>query len=153
MNLSIESFDFHVGSLGTLCLSDPISSGSLAHKTAAVAPSETSVGSSSEANLRVSIKPAKIKKSIIDPLDEIMDFDFKESLGQSLSDYGLEKNSNNIRNYSEEDFIARYSSVSYGSEDEWMAGLELYDDEPTIFSEPNYNTRNQHQVCVIIDKT
>jgi hypothetical protein len=82
-----------------------------------------------------------------------MDFDFKESLGQSLSDYGLEENSNNIRNYSEEDFIARYNSVSCGSEDEWMAGLELYGDELAIFSEPNYNTSNQHQVCVIIDET
>jgi hypothetical protein len=79
----------------------------------------------------------------VDPLDEIAEnFD-------SIS--GSEENLDSISNYSEEDFTARYGSVSCGSEDEWMSGLELYDDESAIFSsEPNHNTNNRHQMCVII---
>jgi hypothetical protein len=50
---------------------------------------ETSIGSSSEANLPVDIKPTESKKSIIDPLNEIMEhFDFNESSNQSLPDVG-----------------------------------------------------------------
>jgi hypothetical protein len=35
-----------------------------------------------------------------------------------------------------------------------MSGLEIYDDEQTIFSsDAHHNISNQHQVYVIIDKT
>jgi hypothetical protein len=58
-----------------------------------------------------------------------------------------EGNSYIISNYSEEDFTAFYGDVSYSSEDEWMLGLELYDDEQTILSSgANHNISNQHQV-------
>jgi hypothetical protein len=97
MNLIIRSFNFRIGFLGTLRLSDPISLGSSANKTAAAATSETSIGSSSEANSPVSIALAKCKKSIVEPLDKIMEnFNFKES-----SDIRSEENPDNIRNYSE----------------------------------------------------
>jgi hypothetical protein len=107
---------------------------------------ETSVGSSSEANLPVNTKPAERKMNTVDPLDEIAEnFD-------CIS--GSEENLDSISNYSEEDFTARYGSVSCGSEDEWMSGLELYDDEPTIFSsEPNHNYINHYQVYAILKET
>jgi hypothetical protein len=122
MVLTIRSFNFRVGSLGSICLSDSIYSGRSASKTAAAAVAilETSVGSSREANSPVGIKPAESKKNIINPLDEIIEnFNFKESLDQS--DIGLEENSDTINNYSEWDFTARYGDVSYSSEDEWVS--------------------------------
>jgi hypothetical protein len=101
-----------------------ISLGPSANKTVAATTSKTSVGSSSKANLPVSINRAESKKSIINPLEEIMEnFDFKESLDQSLPNIRSEENSDNISNYFEEDFTACYGSVSYSSEDEWMSGL------------------------------
>jgi hypothetical protein len=64
---------------------------------------------------------------------------------------GSEENIDCIINYSEEDFTDLYDSVSYGSEDVWTSGLELHDDEPTIFSsEPNYDISTSHQVYAII---
>jgi hypothetical protein len=71
-------------------------------------------------------------------------FKFKESSDQSLPDIGSEENSDNISNYSEEDFTACYGSDSYNSEDEWMSGLDIYDDEPTIFSSEANNKINNH---------
>jgi hypothetical protein len=106
----------------------------LASKTAAVASSESSVGSSSEANSPVSIRPAESKRSLVDPLDEMGNFDFKESSDPSCQNGGSEENFDCASNYTEEDFTDLYEGVSYGSEDEWMPGLELHDDEPTIFS-------------------
>jgi hypothetical protein len=59
MDLTIGSLNFHIGSLGTICLSDPTRSGPSAEKTAFAAISESSVGSSSEVNSPVSFKPTK----------------------------------------------------------------------------------------------
>jgi hypothetical protein len=60
MDLTIGSFNFRVGSLGLIRLSDPVNSGISTGKTAIiVASSETSVGSSSEVNSPVSTKPVK----------------------------------------------------------------------------------------------
>jgi hypothetical protein len=55
----IGSLNFHVGSLGSVCLSDPIELGSLAGRTTIAATLEASVGSSSEVNSLVSIKPRR----------------------------------------------------------------------------------------------
>jgi hypothetical protein len=60
----IGSFNFRVGSLGSLRLSDLIYSGPSTSKTIVAATSETSVGSSSEANSSVSIKPVESGKNI-----------------------------------------------------------------------------------------
>jgi hypothetical protein len=112
----IESFNFHVGSLGSVRLSDPINSGPSAGKTAAVTTSETSVGSSSEVNSPVSIKPTK--GSTVDELDEIMEnLDLEESLG--YSNRSSDKNLNRSHSYSEEDFMVCYVSISNNSEDTW----------------------------------
>jgi hypothetical protein len=56
MDLTIESLNFHVGSLGMIRLSDPTRSGPSAGKTASAARSESSVGSSSEVNSPVSFE-------------------------------------------------------------------------------------------------
>jgi hypothetical protein len=50
--------------------------------------------------------------------------DLKESSG--YLDMASKENSDNIRNYSEED--------SGNPEDTWRSGLELHNDEQTIFS-------------------
>jgi hypothetical protein len=80
MDLTIGSFNFRVGSLGSVRLSDPINSGPSAGKTAIATTSETSVGSSSKVNLPVSIKPTK--GSIVGELDKIMEnLELDESSG------------------------------------------------------------------------
>jgi hypothetical protein len=80
MDLTIGSFDFHVESLGSARLSDPIKLGPSAGKTAIVATLETSAGSSSEVNSPVSIKPTK--GSTVEELGKIMEnLDLEESSG------------------------------------------------------------------------
>jgi hypothetical protein len=54
MDLTIESLNFHVGSLGLIRLSDSTKSDPSTCKTATIAMSESSVGSSSEVNSPVS---------------------------------------------------------------------------------------------------
>jgi hypothetical protein len=71
MDLMIESFNFHVGSPGSVPLSDLIKLGLSAGKTTIMATPETSVGSSSEVNSLVSIKPTKGSK--VEEIDEIME--------------------------------------------------------------------------------
>jgi hypothetical protein len=133
IDLTIGSFNFRVGSLGSVRLSDPINLGPSAGKTAIVATSKTSVGSSSEVNSPVSIKPTKEKGNTIEELDEIMEnLDLEESSG--YSNMASNCNFDNISNYSEEDFMACYGNVYRNYEDTWRSGLELYNDEQTIFS-------------------
>jgi hypothetical protein len=115
MDLTIGSFHFRVGSLGSICLLDPINSGPSAGKTAIVTTSETSVSSSSEVNSLVSIKPTKGKGCTIEKLDKIMEtLDLEESPG--YSDRASDENFDNVSNYSEEDFMACYDNVSVNSE-------------------------------------
>jgi hypothetical protein len=110
MDLTIGSFNFHVGSLGSIRLSHPINLGPSAGKTAIAETSETLVGSSSEVNLSVSIKPAKGKGNTIEELDEIMEnLDLEESSG--YSNMAIDKNFDNISNYSEEGCMACHGNV------------------------------------------
>jgi hypothetical protein len=45
-----------------------------------------------------------------------------------------------------------YDNVSNNSKDTWKSGLELYDEEQTIFSlGSNGGVHSQYQVCAIID--
>jgi hypothetical protein len=124
--------------------------GPSAGKTAAAATSGISVGSSSEVNSLVSIKPTESKGNTIEELGEIMEnLDLKESSG--YSDRASKGNSDRISNYSEEDFMACYGNVSGNSEDTWRSGLQLYDDEQTIFSSgSSHGVNNQHQMYAII---
>jgi hypothetical protein len=87
MDLTIRSLKFCVGSLGSVRLSDLINLGPSAVKTASVAKSETSVGSSSEVNSPVSFKSMKNRENTVEELDEIMEnLDLGESSGYSDMD-------------------------------------------------------------------
>jgi hypothetical protein len=149
MDLMIGSFNFHAGSLGSVHLSDPTKSGPSSGKTAIVETPETSVGSSSEVNSPVNIKPTK--GSIVEELDKIMEnLDLEESL--NYLDMSFDENFNQSNSYSEEDFMVCYGNVSNNSEDTWKSGLELYDDEQTLFSSgSNGDVHSQYQVYAIID--
>jgi hypothetical protein len=80
MDLTIGSFNFHVGSLGSIRLSDPINSGPFVGKTTSAARSETSVGSASEVNLPVSFASTEKIEHTTEELDKIMK---KLNLGES----------------------------------------------------------------------
>jgi hypothetical protein len=83
MDLTIGSLNFHVGSLGSICLSDPAKPDPSASKANTIAMSESSVGSSSEANSPVSFATTEIAGEKIAKLDETMEnFD----LGGQLED-------------------------------------------------------------------
>jgi hypothetical protein len=87
MNLTIGSLNFHVGSLGSVRLLDPINLGLSAGKIVSTTKSETSVGSSSEVNLSVSVKSTKNIENIVEELDEIMgNLDLGEASGYSDMD-------------------------------------------------------------------
>jgi hypothetical protein len=73
MDLMIESLIFHVGSLGSIRLSDPIKSGPLVEKIAFAAISESSVGSSSDVNSPVSFASIENTENTIKELDESME--------------------------------------------------------------------------------
>jgi hypothetical protein len=78
MDLTIGSLNFRVGSLGSICLSDPVLSDPSASEAKTVAMSESSVGSSSGANSSVSFATIEITE-----VDENMEnFD----LGDQLED-------------------------------------------------------------------
>jgi hypothetical protein len=151
MDLTIGRFNFCVGSLGSVRLSDLINSGPSAGKTAIAATPETSVGSSSEVNSLVSIKPTK--GSTVKELDKIMEnLDLEES--SSYSDMGFDKNLDESNKYSEEDFMACYGNVSNNSKDTWRAGLKLHNDKHMLPSSVSgHYASNRHQIYVIINDT
>jgi hypothetical protein len=60
MDLTIGSLNFHIGSLGSICLLDLAKPDLLASEAKTVAMSESSVGSSSEANSPVSFATTEI---------------------------------------------------------------------------------------------
>jgi hypothetical protein len=60
MDLTIVSLNFHVRSLGSIRLSDPVKPDPSTSKTKTIAMSESSVGSSSEANSPVSFATTEI---------------------------------------------------------------------------------------------
>jgi hypothetical protein len=151
MDLTIGSFNFCIGSLGLICLSDLINSGPSAGKTAIAVTSETSVGSSSKVNSPISMKPMETKGNTIEELDKIMEIlDPKDSLGHSDMDF--KGNFSSISNHSsKEDCMAYYGNVSGGSSDTWRIGLELYSDEQTIFSSgSSHGLSCQYQVYTMI---
>jgi hypothetical protein len=145
---TIENLNFCVGSLGSVLLSDPINLGSSAGKTAPAARSELSVGSSSEVNSSVSSKPMKNIINTVEELDEIME---NLNLGKSsgYSDKGSDKNfDSNTQTVG--DFMNCYDSTLDKSTDMWKTGLELYEDDQTIFSSSNSRTNHHFQVFAII---
>jgi hypothetical protein len=92
--------------------------------------SESSVGSSSEANSSVSIATAEITGGKIEELDETME---NLDLGDQL-----------------EDLMICHDDASDKSTDTWQTGLELHEDDETIFSSFNNKFDNPYQVLPIV---
>jgi hypothetical protein len=112
MELTIRSLNFHDGSLGSICLSDPVKPGPSASEPKTVAMSESSEISSSKVNSPVSLAETEERKIIGG--DEIMEnFDLEVQL---------------------EDLMICHDDTSDQSTDTWKTGLELSKDDNSIFS-------------------
>jgi hypothetical protein len=83
MDLTVESLNFRVGSLGSIRLSDPVNPDLWASEAKTIAMSESSVGSSSEAKSPVSFATTEITGEKIAELDETME---NLDLGDQLKD-------------------------------------------------------------------
>jgi hypothetical protein len=130
MDLMMGSVNFRVGSLGTTRLSDPMKLGPSAEETAPIMMSESSVGSSSEVNLLVSFMPMENIRDTTEELDKSMDnLDLEEPSG---------------------DFMICRNSTSDKSTDTSKTGLELHEDDQTIFSSFSSKINHQYQVFAII---
>jgi hypothetical protein len=113
MDLMFGSLNFRVGSLGSIRLSDPTKSGLSAEKTMTAMMSESSVGSSSEVNSPVSFTMMENIEDAIEELEETME---NLDLGEQSKH-----------------FMICCDSFSDKSTDTWKTGLELYEDDQTIF--------------------
>jgi hypothetical protein len=88
------------------------------------------VGSSSEANLSVSLATEDITGEKITELDETMEnLDLEDQL---------------------KDFMISHDDASDKSTDTWKTGLELHKDDETIFSSFNSKFNNRYPVLAII---
>jgi hypothetical protein len=127
MDLTIGSLNFRVGSLGSIRLSDPVKPGPSVSEPKIVAMSESSEGSSSEVNSPVSL--AKMEEGKITGGDEIMEnFDLEVQL---------------------EDLMICHDDTSDKSTDTWKTGLELSEDDNSIFSSSNSKLDNRYQILAI----
>jgi hypothetical protein len=130
MDFTIGSLNFRVGSLGSIRLSDPVSSGPSASEVKTIAISESSVGSSSEANSPVSFVATEVAEGKIAEVDENMEnFD----LGDQL-----------------EDLMICHDDTSVKSIDTWEIGLELHEDDDSIFSSFTSKFDKRYQVLAIV---
>jgi hypothetical protein len=121
MDLTIGSLNFRVGSLGSIRLSDPAKPGPSASEPKTVAMSESSEGSSSEVNSPVN--SAEVEEGKFARGDETMEnFDLEVQL---------------------EDLIICHDDTSDKSTDTWKTGLELSEDDNSIFSSSNSRLDNR----------
>jgi hypothetical protein len=130
MDLTIRSLNFHIDSLGSIRLSDSTESDLSPRKTATIAISESSVGSSSEVNSPVSFATAENIGGKIEELNETMD-------NLDLADQS-------------KDFMICYDDTSDKSTDTWKTGLGLHGDNQTTLSSYRSKFDNQYQVLAII---
>jgi hypothetical protein len=117
MDLTIKSLNVRVESLGSIHLSDPTKLDPSVSETKTVTMFKSSVGSSSEANSLVSFPTAEFAGEKIEELDETME---NLDLGDQLKD-----------------LMICHDDASDKSTDTWKAGLELHEDDETIFSSFN----------------
>jgi hypothetical protein len=130
MDLTIGSLNFRAGSLGSIRLSDPVSPDPSASEAKTAAMSESSMGSSSKVNSPVSFAATEIEEGKIAEVDETMEnFD----LGDQL-----------------EDLMICHDDTSDKLTDTWKTGLELHEDDNSIFSSFNSKLDNRYQVLAII---
>jgi hypothetical protein len=127
MDLTIGSLNFRVGSLGSICLSDPAKPGPSASEPKIVAMSESSEGSSSKVNSPISLAETEEGKSVGG--DETMEnFDLEVQL---------------------EDLMICRDDTSEKLTNTWKIGLELSKDDNLIFSSSNSKLNNLYQVLAI----
>jgi hypothetical protein len=127
MDLTIGSLNFRVGSLGSIRLLDPMKMGPSASEPKTVVMLESSEGSSSEVNSPVSL--AEPKEGKIAGGDETMEnFDLEVQL---------------------EDLTIYHDDTSDQSTDTWKMGLELSEDDNSIFSSHNSKLDNRYQILAI----
>jgi hypothetical protein len=117
MDLTIGSLNFRVGSLGSIRLSDPTKQDPSASEPEIVAMSESSEGSSSEVNSSISLAEAE-KRKIAEG-------------NETMENLDLEAQLENLMIYNDD--------ISDQSTDTWRTGLELSEDDNSIFS--SYNSR------------
>jgi hypothetical protein len=128
VDLTIGSLNFCVGSLGLICLSDLAKPDPSASESKTVAMLESSEGSSSEVNSPVSF--AETKEGKITEGDETMEnFDLEVQL---------------------EDLMICHDDTSDKSTDTCKTGLDLHEDDSSIFSSFDSKLDNQYQVLAII---
>jgi hypothetical protein len=130
MDTTIRSLNFHVGSSGSIRLSDPTKLNPSAGKTMIMVILESSVGSSSEVNSLVSFTTTENIEDKIEELDKTM-----ENL-----DLGKQS----------EDFMICCGSNSDKSTDTWKIGLELHEDNQTTLSSCSSKFDNQYQILAIL---
>jgi hypothetical protein len=128
MDLTIGSLNFRVGSLGSIRLSDPVKPGPSACESKTIVMSESSEGSSSKVNSPVSLAEAEEGK-IVGGDETMENFDLEVQL---------------------EDLMVCHDDTSDESTDTWKTGLELHEDDSSIFSSFNSKLDNRYQVLAII---
>jgi hypothetical protein len=130
MDLTIGSLNFCVGSLGSICLSDMMKPDPSASKEKTIAKSESSIGSSSEANSPVSFATTEVVEGKNAEVDENTEnFELEDQL---------------------KDLMICHDDTSDKSIDTWKTGLELHEDDESIFSSFNNKFNNQYQILGII---
>jgi hypothetical protein len=129
MDLTIGSLNFCVGSLGLIRLSDPTKSDPSASEPKTVAMSESSEGSSSEVNSPISLEEEEERK-IVEGDETMENFDLEVQL---------------------EDLMIYHDDISDQSTDTWKTGLELSEDDNSIFSSYNGKLDNRCQILAITE--
>jgi hypothetical protein len=131
MDLMIGSLNFRVGSLGLIRLSDPVKPGPSASKCKTERMSELSEGSSSEVNSPVNSMEIETEKIKFIEGDETMgNFNLEVQL---------------------KDLMISHDDTSDKSTDTWKTGLELHEDENSIFSSFDSKFDNRYQVLAITE--
>jgi hypothetical protein len=130
MDLTIGSLNFCVRSLGSIHLLNPAKLGPSASKSKTETISESSEGSSSEVNSPVSFAKIETEERKFAEGDETME---NFNLGVQL-----------------EDIMICQDDTSDKSTDTWKTGLELHEDDSSIFSSFNSKFDNRYQVLTII---
>jgi hypothetical protein len=131
MDLTIGSLNFRVGSLGSIRLSDPVKPGPSATNSKTETMSKSSEGSSSKVNSPVSSIEIEAEKREFAEGDETMEnFNLEVQL---------------------EDLMISHDDASDKSTDTWKTGLELHEDENSIFSSFDNKFDNRYQVLAITE--